>query len=80
MSRYLLLVSSSDIIIIIIHFMKAQSLRWSGHVERMPEERDVRRIYKWELIASRPVGRPMIRWMNTVMKGIQGVKIVNWKR
>jgi hypothetical protein len=35
---------------------------------------------KWELIASRPVGRPKIRWMDNVMKDIQAVKIVKWKR
>jgi hypothetical protein len=44
----------------IIHFIKAQRLRWYGHVERMPEERDFKKIYKWELIASRPVGHPKI--------------------
>jgi hypothetical protein len=46
----------------------------------MPEERDVKKIYKWKLIASRPVGCPTIRWMDNVMKDIQAVKIVNWKR
>jgi hypothetical protein len=59
-----------------IHFIKAQRLRWLGHVERMLEERDVKKIYKWRLIASRPVRL----WMDTVMKGIQAVKTVNWKR
>jgi hypothetical protein len=57
--------------------MKAQRLRWLGHVERMPEKRNVKKIYKWELIASRPVECPKIRWMNNVMKGIQAMKIVN---
>jgi hypothetical protein len=31
----------------LIHFTKSQRLRWLGHVERMPEERDVNKIYKW---------------------------------
>jgi hypothetical protein len=50
------------------------------HVERMTEERDVKKTYKWKLIASRPVGRTKIRWMHNVMKGIQAMEIVNWKR
>jgi hypothetical protein len=53
---------------------------WLGHVERMPGERDVKKIYKLKLIGSRLVGRPKIRWMDNVMKDIQAVKIVNWKR
>jgi hypothetical protein len=42
----------------------------------MPEERGVKKIYKWKLIASRPVGRPKNRWMDNVMKCIQAVRIV----
>jgi hypothetical protein len=45
----------------------------------MPEERDVKKIYKLKLIASRPVGHPNIKWMDNVMKDIQARKIVNWK-
>jgi hypothetical protein len=30
----------------IIYFIKAQGLIWLGHVERMLEERDVKKIYK----------------------------------
>jgi hypothetical protein len=33
----------------------------------VPEERNVK-IYKWELLASRPVGRPEVRWMDNVIK------------
>jgi hypothetical protein len=32
------------------------------------------------MIASRPVGPPKIRWMDNVMKDIQAMKIVNWKK
>jgi hypothetical protein len=45
----------------------------------MPKERGVKKIYKWRLIASRPVGRPKISWMDNVMKDIRAMKIVNWK-
>jgi hypothetical protein len=63
----------------IIHFNRAQRLSWLGHVERMPEERDVKKIYKWKLIASRPVGRPKSRWMHNVMENIQAMKIVQYR-
>jgi hypothetical protein len=43
----------------------------------MPEERDVKKICKCRLIASR---RSKIRWMDNLMKGIQAMKTVNWKR
>jgi hypothetical protein len=42
----------------------------------MPEERDVKEIYTWRLIASSPVGR----WRDNVMKGIQAMEAVSWKR
>jgi hypothetical protein len=48
--------------------------------DRMPEETDVKKLYKWKLIASRPVGHQKIRWTANVMKGIQAMRTVNWKR
>jgi hypothetical protein len=36
----------------IINFIKAQRLRWLGHVEKMPKEGDVKKMYKRKLIAS----------------------------
>jgi hypothetical protein len=46
----------------------------------VPEERNVKKIYKWKLIDSIPVGRPNIRWMDNVMIDIQAVKIGNRER
>jgi hypothetical protein len=45
----------------------------------MSEEGDIKKIYRWKVIASRPVGRPKIRWMDNVIKDIQAMKIFNWK-
>ena len=38
----------------IMRFIKAQRLKLLGHVERMPNGREVIRIYKWKPLASRP--------------------------
>jgi hypothetical protein len=45
----------------------------------VPEERDVKKIYKWKLIASRQVGRPKIRSTDNVMKDISAMKVISWK-
>jgi peptidoglycan/xylan/chitin deacetylase (PgdA/CDA1 family) len=35
----------------LIRFIKSQRLKWLGHVERMPKEREVTRNYKWKSFA-----------------------------
>jgi hypothetical protein len=52
----------------IIRFIKFQRLKRLGHVERMPKEREVTRIYKWKPLASRPIERPKNRWEDDVRK------------
>ena len=64
----------------IIRFIKSQRLKWLGHVERMPYEREVTRIYKWKPLASRPKGRPKNRWEDDMRMDLQKMKIKNWKR
>jgi hypothetical protein len=64
----------------IIRFIKSQRLKWFGHVERMPNEREVTRIYKWKPLASRPKGRPKNRLEDDVRMDLQKMKIKNWKR
>jgi hypothetical protein len=64
----------------IIRFIKSQRLKCLGHVERMPNEREVTRIYKWKPLASRPKGRPKNRREVDVRMDLQKMKIKNWKR
>jgi hypothetical protein len=64
----------------IIRFIKSQRLKWLSHVERMPIEKEVTRMYKWKPLASRPKGRPKNRWDNDVRMDLQKMKIKNWKR
>jgi len=64
----------------IIRFIKSQKLKWLGHVERMPKEREVTRIYKWKPLASRTKGRPKNRWEDDVRMDLQKMKIKDWKR
>jgi len=41
----------------IVRHIKRKRLSWVGHVERMPDERVVKSIYKWKPHATRPKGR-----------------------
>jgi hypothetical protein len=59
--------------------IKSQRLKWLGHVERMPKERKVTRIYKWKPLFSRPIGRPKNKLEGDVRKDLQTMKVKNWK-
>jgi hypothetical protein len=59
----------------VIRFIESQRLNWIGHVERMPQEREVTRIYKWKPFTSRPIGRPKIRWDDDKRKDLQTMRI-----
>jgi hypothetical protein len=63
----------------IINFVRAQRVGWVGHVERMQETRVVKSIHSWKPISKRPKGRPKTRWEDDVKKGIQKLKVPNWR-
>jgi hypothetical protein len=43
-------------------------LRWFWHLERMDENRLVKRIYRGEVVGNRTVGRQKMRWIDSVKK------------
>jgi hypothetical protein len=42
----------------IINHIKALRHSWFGHVQRMPDSRTVKKIFKWTPLTIRPKGRP----------------------
>jgi hypothetical protein len=62
----------------VIHQIRAQRLRWFGHVQRVSENRMVRKIYKWKPITTRLQGRPKSRWDDNGKQDICKMKIKNW--
>jgi hypothetical protein len=42
----------------IANHIKAQRLSWFGHVQRMPDTRTVKKIFKWNSLTKRSQGRP----------------------
>ena len=46
--------------------MKVFVLLWFGHMERIENDRIVKRVYVGECAGSRSVGRPRKRWIDTM--------------
>ncbi|CAH2085918.1 unnamed protein product [Euphydryas editha] len=63
----------------IIGVTKSHRLRWLGHVERMGEDRAVKRAYLGRPIGRRPVGRPRYRWKDMAEADLRQIKANNWR-
>ena len=59
-------------------FIKKQRLNWLGHVERMPEDNDVKKIKRRKPMSKRPTGRPKNRWED-ILEDIKSMNVCNWK-
>ena len=59
--------------------IKKGRFRWLGHVERMSEERVVKRLYQNTPEGSRSVGRPSLRWMDDVREDLRMMGVTNWR-
>jgi len=40
----------------IVNYIKAHRLSWFGHIQRMPEARAAKKIFKWNPLTTRPRG------------------------
>jgi hypothetical protein len=42
----------------IVRYIKAQRIKWLGHIQRMDQARPTRKLSDWEYMGTRQVGRP----------------------
>jgi hypothetical protein len=63
----------------IIGFIKMQRLSCLGHIERMADDNNAKKIKIWKPMAKRPIGRPKTRWEDDVLEDIKSMKIYDWK-
>jgi hypothetical protein len=50
----------------IVRVIKSRRMRWTGHVVRMGEERDVYSVLVGRPEGKRPLGRPRCRWEDNI--------------
>jgi len=62
----------------IVKFIKAQRIRWLGHVERMEVGAMARQVMEGRLLVGRRKGRPCLRWMDNVVADLKVMKIKQW--
>jgi hypothetical protein len=65
-------------VIIVAEVTKAR-LRWLGQVERMPEDRVIKKLYMSKPEESRSVGRPKMRWLDDVEEDLRKMRISGWR-
>jgi len=63
----------------IVRFIKAQRIKWLGHVQRMDQARPPRKLLDWKPMGTRPAGRPRQQWQEDVMGDLKNLKVKNWK-
>jgi hypothetical protein len=61
----------------IVRFIKAQRIKWPGHIQRMYQARPTRKLLEWKPMETRPVGRPRKRWQKDSMEDLKKMKNKN---
>jgi hypothetical protein len=63
----------------IVRFIKAQRIKWLGHIIRTKENANIKTITKWRPHENRPRGRPKARWWGEVTEDLRTMKISRWR-
>ena len=62
-----------------MRFIKAQRIKWLGHIQRIDQARPTRKLLDWKPMGTRPVGKSRQRWQENVMEDLKKLKVKNWK-
>ena len=54
-----------------MRFIKAQRIKWLGHIERMDQARPTRKLLVWKPMGTRPVRKPRQRWQEDIMEDLK---------
>jgi hypothetical protein len=60
--------------------VKAQRIKWLGHIQRMDQARPTRKLLDWKSMGTRPLGRQRQRWKKDVMEDLKKLEVKTWKK
>jgi hypothetical protein len=63
----------------IVAEIKKARLRWLSRVERMSEDRVIRKQYMCKPEGRRSVGRPKMRWLDDIEEDLRKMRISGWR-
>jgi hypothetical protein len=63
----------------IVRLIKAQRIKWLGHIQRMNQARPIRKLLDWKPTGTRPLAKPRQQWQEDVMEDLKDLKVKNWK-
>jgi hypothetical protein len=55
----------------VVRYIKAQRIKWLGHIRRMDEASPTRKLIDWKLMGTTQVGRARQRWKEDVMEDVK---------
>jgi hypothetical protein len=64
----------------IVRYVNAQTISLLGHIDRLPDDRTVKKITNWKPIGPRHIGIPKLRWEEDVRNDLKAMKVQNWKK
>jgi len=62
-----------------VRFIKAQRIKWLGHIQRMDQAKPTRKLLNWKPTGNRPVRKPKQRRQEDVMEDQKKLNVKNWK-
>jgi hypothetical protein len=62
-----------------VRFIKAQRIKWLGHIQRMDQARTTWKLLDWRPMGTRTLGKPRQRWHEDVMEDLRKRNVKNWK-
>jgi Reverse transcriptase (RNA-dependent DNA polymerase) len=64
----------------IVNVVKAQRIRWIGHIMRLPKDRATRKALDNEMGRRKRRGRPKDEWIKMVENDLQNLGVANWRK